>query len=290
MAHTSSEMVEVYLKRLASPKPAGWKIQVSGNSSVIRTTFTPALTFDEGGFNGGDSRHPCSYEMACTGVETYYTFPNIEEDRNNSIRMSCDAGKNWKIVSLPTGSYELSAINATLKRLIQKEFEVKEEEEDKILCLSADNSTLKSILMLGKDVQVDFSVQKSIGPLLGFATDKGSIKRGPNRFESDSIVEILRVNSINVNCDIIKYSTLNGTSAPIIHDFFPNVGPGQKIVNKPSVLIYLPLTMDVISHMTVWLTDQNLELLNLREESLTVTFHVRPCQCRRRRDVYTVKS
>ena len=58
--------------------------------------------------------------MACTGVETYYTFPNIDQ-RNNAVRVSAYDGKTWKTLLIPTGSYELRAINATLKRLIAEE-------------------------------------------------------------------------------------------------------------------------------------------------------------------------
>ena len=130
-------------------------------------------------------------------------------------------------------------------------------------------------MTLEEKVQVDFDVDNSICGVLGF--DREKKYTGSGRYESQHIVKILRVNSILVNCDVIKSSTKDGISAPIIYDFFPNVGPGQKIVSRPQVLIYLPLTMNVISRMTTWLTDQNGAPLNLREEGLTVTFHVRAC-------------
>lgn len=53
--------------------------------------------------------------------------------------------------------------------------------------------------------------------------------------------------------------------------------PGYKIVSRPKNLIYIPLSLDVINRMRVWLTDQNDNLLDLRGEQLTVTFHLKAC-------------
>ena len=36
-------------------------------------------------------------------------------------------------------------------------------------------------------------------------------------------------------------------------------------------------TLSVISQMTCWLMDQEGKLLNLREEELTITFHIKAC-------------
>ena len=258
-----SSSVRDYLKALAeySTPKSGHYIQVNGRKSEIQTIFSPPISFPVG----------CSYEIACTGVETYYTFPNIDREKNGSIKVSVDDGKSWTTLHIPTGSYELRAINTTLKRLIAEEIVGGKASN---LCLVANNNTLQSVLTLEEKIQIDFNIENSICSVLGFNREKFT---GPGRFESEHIVKILRVNSILVNCDIIKSSTKDGIAAPIIYDFFPNVGPGQKIVSRPRVLIYLPLTMNVISRMTTWLTDQNGELLDLREEGLTVTFHVRAC-------------
>ena len=63
--------------------------------------------------------------------------------------------------------------------------------------------------------------------------------------------------------------------APVVYNFFPNAAPGQKILVAPDNLIYLPVTVDVISTLLVWLTDQNGELLDLRGDELTIRFHLR---------------
>ena len=87
----------------------------------------------------------------------------------------------------------------------------------------------------------------------------------------------MSVKSILVHCDIIGTSRVNGTKAPVIYNFFPNAAPGDKIVSTPRDLIYVPITLNVISHMTCWLTDQNGSELDLRGEELIITFYIKAC-------------
>ena len=101
--------------------------------------------------------------------------------------------------------------------------------------------------------QVNFNVDGSLCNVLGFS--RKIYKAG--RHESDNLVNILSVNPILVHCDIIEASRLNGIEAPHIYNFFPDVAPMDKIVSTPLHLIYIPFTLNIISHMTCWLTDQN---------------------------------
>ena len=92
---------------------------------------------------------------------------------------------------------------------------------------------------------------------------------------SENMVNILTINSILVNIDIISGSYVNGSKQPKIYSFFPNVSPGYKIIENPNNLIYLPITSHTIHSITVWLTYQNGNRLNLRGENLSMRFHLR---------------
>ena len=141
-------------------------------------------------------------------------------------------------------------------------------------CLSPDRNTLKSVLILKNKAAVDFTGETgTLRKVLGFNEEKLLI----GRHESEKVVNIMRINSIFVHCDIVKLSRNNGIESTIVYTFFPNVSPGQKIVNRPRNLIYLPLTLSIISQMTVWLTDQSEKPLNNRNEEITITFHIRSC-------------
>ena len=68
---------------------------------------------------------------------------------------------------------------------------------------------------------------------------------------------------------------MRGTHAPVAYNFSLNAAPGQKIQETSHNLIYLPVTVDVVSTLSMWLTDQNGKLLDLRGEELTIRFHLR---------------
>ena len=71
----------------------------------------------------------------------------------------------------------------------------------------------------------------SIHATLGFNSQTLS----PGYHEGENPVNILSVNSILVHCDIISGSFLNGGREPVIYSFFPNVSPGEKIVESQTI-------------------------------------------------------
>ena len=128
-------------------------------------------------------------------------------------------------------------------------------------------------MIIMDNVLVDFTIPNSIRTVLGF---DGAIY-GKGRHLSENTVNIMRVNSIFVHTNVIGSTYVNGSQSPVIYSFFPDIPPGGKIIVQPRVLIYLPVSLSVISRLTSWLTDQNNERLNLRGEELTIKFHLRPC-------------
>ena len=256
----TSLKMEGYLKTIADKTESrpSFNVIISNSTSLIRTTFSPPLIFPK----------DCHYEMAVCSLETYYSFPNIDES-NDSLLVSFDKGTSWKLIKIPTGCYEIRAINKEVKRLVVKAGGKKDD-----VTITPNLNTLQCILVLKDNIGVNFNVINSLRSVLGFNAVHFI---GPGRFESENVVNIMNVNSIMVHCDIIGGSRLNGEERPIIYSFFPNVGPGEKIVTRPKNLIYLPITLGVISHMTCWLTDQDNKPLNLRGEEITITFHIKSC-------------
>ena len=141
--------------------------------------------------------------------------------------------------------------------------------KDYYINISANSNILKSILILEKDYQVDFNHQNSIAKVLGYT----GAKYTGGFHESENVVNILSIKSILVN--IISGSYVNGKTRTTIYSFFPKVTPGYKIIESPVNLVYLPVTLDTIGSLEVSITDQNDHLLNLRNEKLTIRFHIR---------------
>ena len=237
-------MKEVLVR--TKPKDS-FTLVVSDNSANIQTTFNPPLNLQ--------ANH--DYELAMVNLETNNSFANIREV-NNSFKWCVDDGKTWTILHVPTGSYELNAINA------------------EIICIRGNSditilpnvNTLQCILRWGQSVKLVLMYQ--IPKVVYFQAE-----HGVGRHASENLVNIMSVNSSLVYCNIIHSSYMRGTQAPVAYNFFPNVAPGRNILEAPHNLIYLPVTVDVISTLSVWLTDQHGELLYLCGEELTIRFHLR---------------
>ena len=126
--------------------------------------------------------------------------------------------------------------------------------------------------MVGAKCKVSFDTPNSLANVLGFKQD---IVYGVGRHASEKLGNIMSVNSILVHCNFIHSLYMRGQQAPVVYNFFPNTAPRQKILEAPHNLIYLPVTVDVISTLSVCLTDQDGEHLDLRGEKLTMRFHLR---------------
>ena len=147
---------EEYLKKISkntSMRPS-YQVVLTGTDSRLETKFEPPLI-------GG-----CKYEIALVSLETYYSFPNIDE-KNNRIKVFI---KDWIDISIPIGCYEIKAINKELQRQIKE----KGGKNDDVT-LSPNLNTFKCEITLKADIKVDMSLSNSIGSVLGF--DKKCIYR-----------------------------------------------------------------------------------------------------------------
>ena len=86
-----------------------FQIIVNDNKSSFNTRFNPKLELDRDRV----------YEIALVNLETYYSFPNIDET-NNVFVYSPDNGNSWVKIKIPEGSYEIDDINNTIKHEMEK--------------------------------------------------------------------------------------------------------------------------------------------------------------------------
>lgn len=211
------------------------------------------------------------YEIALVNLETWYSFPNIN-DSNNTMRYSTDNGKTWHDLIIPTGSYELSQLNLEIERQMRDKNHYNAENDLTYISIGANIATLKCTLEIAHDnYQIDFATKNSISTILGFKPKK--LTKGYHI--SENIVNILSINSIFVNLSIIEGSYVNGEQQPTVFSFFPSVAPGEKILANPKNLLYSRVITDNITDLELWLTDQNGNVIDLRGETLTVRFHIR---------------
>ena len=217
---------------------------VSKNLTKIKTTFNPPIELDR----------TRKYEMALVNLETYYSFPNMF-DENNVFRYSpgfiegdSTRQRQWVEVQISEGSYDLIDIAETIKIAMKRNGH-----NDDAVKISANTITLRSVLEIQGDFQVDFRTRNSISSVLRFR----NLVYEESINESQNVVNILSVNSILVNVDVIGGSYVNGRTQNTIYSFFPNVSPGYKIVENPRNLVYLPVILDKINKMETVVADQN---------------------------------
>ena len=243
--------MEGLLKQIAqnTDSKTVYSIFASGEGAKITTRFKNPIMLDPSK----------EYVMALTGLQSYYSFPNIAE-RNNKFIISINS--EWKTLIFPKGCYGLLDINSKLQELLP----VKE-----AVTLEANDTTLKCRMIIQKGFKVRFPKTGGLSDLLGFTPkdyDAGII-------EGKFIVNINQVNSILVHNDIVSNSYINGEKLPVVYTFFPSSLPGEKIVEKPLNLIYLPITIKTLSVIHTYLTDQDNNPLDLQGEKLSVQYDIK---------------
>ena len=189
----------------------------------------------------------------------------------NCLTYSPNLNPLWFDIVIAEGSYQVEDINEFIQREMRKNGHYDKASDKDNIEISANTNTLKSEMFLKNNYEVYFRKDKSINSLLGFHSKLYT--SGFN--ESQNMVNILIINSILVNIDIMSGSYVNGSIQPIIYSLFSDVSPGYKIIENPHNLLYLPITSDTIHSITLWLTDQNGNELNLRGENLSMRFHLR---------------
>lgn len=219
-------------------------ICLNGTESVIVCDFFPPIDLSHG-----------EWSIGLIDFTTYNSIPNVEENINNKIHL-----KNMTL-GLATGSYEIEDINRLCQEKVKKTMVFK---------IRANNNTLKAEVYTSEDV--DFTDKSSIGPLLGF---NRKLTAADKWYESDSPVDIIKVNVVRIGCNIARGSYDNGVESHIIHEFYPTVEPGFKIVEQPNNVIYLPVNVKQLDNITLTITDQEGRLVNFRGETITARLHLK---------------
>lgn len=221
-------------------------LTLSGTSPVLEAYYFPPIELSP--FK--------NYTLGLVELLTFNSIPNIDEG-NNKLHID-----GIEVITIPTGSYEIEDIENYVKKVLA--------DRDISIDLRANNNTLCSEIKCNR--KINFKPSDSIGRLLGFT---------PRTLEadvthtSDLPVAILKVNSLRVECNITTGAYLNGQQVHTIHEFFPVVPPGYKIIEVPSNVIYLPITVQAIDHLQLRLVDQDGRLVNFQGEVVTIRLHVK---------------
>lgn len=226
-------------------------ICVTGKSSQLKCTLFPPLELSPSG----------EWKMGFLDMMTYNSIPNIEEGVNNRLYFGTGL-----VINIPTGSYEITDIhNYVMKELQQHKPDTK-------FILGANNNTLKSEIFCSEEI--DFTKPRSLATLLGFGENQ---KLEANKWhKSPDPVAINKVDIIRITCNIVKGSYRDGVEGHVLHEFYPTVGSGYKIVEKPNIVTYLPINKtNTLDEFYIRLEDQNGNLVNFRNENINIRVDIK---------------
>lgn len=242
-------------------------ITLTGNQSVLSAEFFPPIELKGG-----------SYVCGLIDFQTFNSIPNIdigcnkfyfcEESNtiqsvdNNDITGVFDyrISKDVEIV-IPTGSYEIADIASYLQERLKDQLSIH---------LRVNKNTLRSEIKCSRDINFEHS--DSIASLLGF----NNRRLVANKLHtSDHPVDINRISVIRIECNITSGAYINNQPSHTIHEFFPTVEPGYKIIEVPRHVIYLPVSVNTVHSICVNIVDQNGQLINFRGETITVRIHIK---------------
>lgn len=221
-------------------------LSLSGTSAVLEAQYFPPIELSP----------EKNYVLGLVELLTFNSIPNIDTDNNKFSLVGTEE------ISLPTGSYEIEDIDAYLREILAQ--------RGISFSLRPNNNTLRSVIKCSHPI--DFRSRDSIGSLLGFAE---RILAANVSHSSDRPVAILKVNALRVECNITSGAYINGQRVHTIHEFFPAVPPGYKIIEIPSQVIYLPITVKSIDQLQVRIVDQDNRLVNFRGEIITIRLHLK---------------
>ena len=234
------------------------QIVLTSNLTDFYTRFSPSISLSE------NKR----YEIALMNITSYNSIPNVDAT-NNLFRYSHDSGTTWTDIILPTGSYELSNINDYIITKMKANNHYDTTNSKEYISIKPNINTLRCLLTLATNYQVDFTPATSLANMLGFNHQIYTAST-----ESPKKVDIMSTSSILVHCNNITGSYLNGAKEPVLYSFSLNVSPGYKFVESPVNLVHLPLTTNVIDEIHIRLSDQNGKTIDLRNEIVTIRLHL----------------
>lgn len=166
-----------------------------------------------------------------------------------------------KVIEIPVGSYEMDDIINILSDKLD------------VVYISYDKNTARTTIKIEDDnVTVDFTQPESIRNVLGYGS---RVLEGKMQHVGEYPINISTINAVRVECILVTDSFINGRNSHTIHEFYPSVAPGYKIVEVPKNLIYLPIVDRTIHALHIDIVDQNGNLIDFRGETITCRIYIR---------------
>jgi len=260
---------------ICASDPSTGALNVSADESTFDVEFSEPLSL------------PGEPTIKLLSAQVYFNFPNIITGVNDTLtyfwRTSGIVTSGTSTITFAQGLYSLAELDAEISRQVTNDTSNILLGEQ--ISLVANNSTGKAVNVLRLEssstydlIRVNWSTS-SIASILGFTTDT-TINRGTTDLrvsvEAANQATLNAVNAVRVHCTAANGSLVNGSSSDTLCEIPIDVNPGEQINYTPRISprVPAPALSSNLNRMTVRLTDEKNQPINLNGEIFTVTLLV----------------
>jgi hypothetical protein len=221
------------------------------------------FTINMGGFD-------CSkgiWDITMTKAVMSYSWNNISAQLGNNI-IGYTTGTGASIpVTIPDGEYGITDISNVLQQAITLNGGTATN-----IILVANGNTLKTNVVLANGYTIDLSLS-TIYQLLGWSSPIVISTNGVTASPNDA--NVTPVQTVLFHCSLTSGGFYNGQSSDIIGSLAPNAPPGSLLIETPYFPIYQRLNQTLLNQARFYVTDQQLNPINLEGQEVTMEFIIR---------------
>ena len=190
----------------------------------------------------------------------------VEDD----IKLVLDEyNSNFNTYEITTGIYTFKDTSEALYNILQSEYPG----PGNVIDIEYDDITMKTKLVVRYGIiAIRFDEKSFFSTILGFTS--GWDYEFYDKYTSQKILNLGSTNKINLKCDVINGSIVDGFRQPILYSFVLDKLPGYKVFSKPETIHYKKINKSVLNTITFYLEDDNNKEVNFNKETLTFTLQM----------------
>ena len=170
--------------------------------------------------------------------------------------------------TLDPGIYEVDDLNNILKFILPDNVKVS---------VTIDNVRLKSNLKINQTII--FTEKSFFYTILGFTQSHsyplddidGFYQLIAGLYESEKPINITGIDKIQLKCDCIQGSIVNGVREPILYRFALSSPPGHKIYKEHRIKLFKKINKSILSHITFYFEDDDYKPVDFNGKIISFT-------------------
>ena len=100
----------------------------------------------------------------------------------------------------------------------------------------------------------------------------------PGSYKSDKPINVTEIDGIQLNCDCLIGSIVNGSRESVLYSFALDKVPDQKVYKEPKINFFKVVNKTVLSRTTFYLEDDDYKPVDFSQETITFTCQLEKIQ------------